>query len=109
MAATFWPFAFVLSLVYTILLFYLSNYLRKKSSSLATIPNPGVATASNLLAMVGVFSFGVTTLFLPVNLLGCGVSDSVSTSSGSSVYNNAVVPTQLREWAASELYAAGTL
>ena len=106
MAATFWPFAFVLSLLYTMMLFYLSFYLRNRFFAPSTIApnksNPSMKTAADLLAMVGVFAFGVTTLFLPVNLLGChhpNLNDHVLLA-----YNNAVVPEPLRKWAAADLY-----
>ena len=102
-AATFWPLGFILSFIYTGLLFYLSVYIRKKYKE--TIE--GAAVVADILVMVGVFAFGVTTLFLPVNLLGCGAPNIDSTSSNVLLeYNNALVPTSLQTWAASDFYAS---
>ena len=99
-AATFWPLGFIISFIYTGLLFYLSMYIRKKYKE--TIE--GAAVVADILVMVAVFAFAVTTLFLPVNLLGCGTPNI--DSNVLLEYNNAPVPTSLQTWAASDFYAS---
>jgi hypothetical protein len=64
-AATFWPLGFIISFFYTGLLFYLSMYIRKKYKETVE----GAAVVADILVMVGVFAFAVTTLFLPWNLI----------------------------------------
>ena len=64
-AATNWPVGMAFSAVYTAALFWFSAYLRKNFAEKVE----GLRRATDVLLLVAVFGVGVTTLFLPVNLI----------------------------------------
>eukprot|EP00946_MAST-07B_sp_MAST-7B-sp1_P004883 g4883.t1 len=98
-AATNWPVGMAFSAVYTAALFWFSAYLRKNFAEKVE----GLRRATDVLLLVAVFGVGVTTLFLPVNLIGCAGESSGVGATGE--YNNAPVPAGLAEWASHDLYA----
>lgn len=97
-AATNWAVGFVFSGLYTAGLFWLSAYLKRNFKV------DGLTLATDVLIMVAVFGVGVTTLFLPMNLIGCG-SDASFDTGLTGEFNNADVPPPLADWATRDLYS----